>query len=351
MSYKCGYKLLKGKKKEEKMNYCKHSFTVCISSVIVKEQNFLDYRYTAKTIVEKLGMEAIRNPEDVRNQYNFESVLSEDCDFFVLLLGKEPSNMVEKELKIALSRGLPILVFVKTTATSRTKSKLPDNVRKSLQAISPELFNTHITTFQDCEGLARVLEDELHASMLRKIKLTPLIGIDPPIAYTEGVKLIREAKYRIVLCQRTSCLILGPRRGNSVEEIFYNELLKWIDTERNPQAYFVHYFSLAETKKALHTGEYDLQNAKDNLIRIASKFTPDNNNFILRCTEELEAVPHLIGDTGIGLNFWIGKERYYLFLPCFLTKDSELQGIITSVQRMGNSLSIRDIERMYDDII
>ncbi len=57
-------------------------FSVCISSVIEREQGFWDYRYTAKSVIENMGHKCVRNPEDVLTQQNFERVLSEECDFF-----------------------------------------------------------------------------------------------------------------------------------------------------------------------------------------------------------------------------------------------------------------------------
>lgn len=320
-------------------------FTVCISSASTKKNNFMDYRYIARKVVEAMGMEPICNPEDVRDQYNFERILRENADFYVLLLGGALTESVREELKVAISRGLSILVFIKTTGSPKDKGTV-ENIKESLLNVSTELYNAHINRFEHCQGLADSLESTLQLMVSRKIKLSPLIGLDPPIAYTEGVKLIRDAKYRIVLCQRTSCLLLGPRRGNNVERVFYDELIKWIEKDRKQPAFFVHYFSLDETKKAMESGEYDLACARMNLARIAGKFE-NSGDFTMRTTDKLDAVPHLIGDTGIGLNFWIGDNRYYLFLPCFMTKDKELEGIITNIQRMGRTLSIAEAEDLY----
>ena len=330
------------------MNTFYKGFSVCISSVIYKENNFLDYRYTAKCVVEELGMTAVRNPEDVNTQDNFERVLNEDCDFFVLLLGAVPSETVEQELKKALSRGVSILVFVRTDQ-QRNGHHLPDSIKDSLLKISPELYNTHMTLFENCEELARRLREELQSAVFRRVKLSPLIGLDPPIAYTEGVQLIREAKYRIVLTQKTSCLILGPRKNINDENEFYDEMVKWLKQKRDQSSFFVHYFSMVETKKAMQSGEYDLKKARENLQELAPLFK--DNNYSMRYTDQMDAVPHLIGDTGIGLNFWIGNDRYYLFLPCFLTKDRELQKIISRVQRMGNPISMNNVMTLYDQFI
>lgn len=324
-------------------------FSVCISSVIEREQGFLDYRYTAKSVIENMGHGGIRNPEDVLTQQNFERVLSEECDFFVLIIGNAKSQMVERELKIALARGIPILAFAKVSFNEHGNKTFPDKAIKAIKSISPELYNMQIATFSMCEDLAYALDQELENAINRKIKLSPIIGIDPPIAYTEGVKLIRDAKYRLIISQRTSCLFLGPRNGVMHEQIFYTELLKWIRAERNQPAYFLHYFSLRETIEAAKSNDYSLQNAKDNLEQIFLK-NASRDKFIFRASDEFNAISHVIGDTGLGFNFFVGNNRYYLFLPCFLTKDQELQQIIANIQGLGVQQNWNDIERMYNQV-
>ncbi|MDR1747900.1 MAG: DUF4062 domain-containing protein [Spirochaetaceae bacterium] len=317
-------------------------YSVSISSVYEKEVGFRDYRFTAKSIIEKMGMEAVRNPEDVRNQQNFENELRDNCEFFVLIMGKAPSKMVEKELQLALSKGISILVFVKIEYGNKGVAIFPENVKERLYRISPDLFSMNIIPFWSCEDLAKKLEEELQDSLFRKVKLSPLIGLDPPVAYSEGIKLIREAKYRIVLTQKTSILVLGPRKGNTDEENFYQELLNWIKQDREQSAYFIHYFSLTETKKAMDNPEYDLLTAKKNFQELLLL-----NNTTIRHSNLLESATHIIGDTGIGLNFSIGTNRYYLFLPCFLTKDSELNKIVSNIRHLGTIVNINDLKSLY----
>ena len=110
-------------------------FTICISSVIEKEQGFIDYRYTAKSVIEHMGHQAVRNPEDILTQYNFERVLNEECDFFVLLIGNAESKMVEKELKIALARGIPIVALAKIRYYRNGKKELPEKGIASVKEI------------------------------------------------------------------------------------------------------------------------------------------------------------------------------------------------------------------------
>ncbi len=324
-------------------------FTICISSVIEREQGFYDYRYTAKSVIESMGHQAVRNPEDVLTQQNFERVLNEECDFFVLIIGDAKSEMVEKELKIALARGIPILAFAKVRFNRQGKKLFPNEAVEAIKSISPELYNMQIATFSMCEDLARALGQELENAINRKIKLSPIIGIDPPIAYTEGVKLIRDAKYRLIISQRTSCLLLGPRNGVMHEQTFYNELLEWISIDRNQSAYFLHYFSVKDTLEAAKSNDYSLQKAKANLKQIFSN-NALGDRFIFRASDEFNAISHVIGDTGLGFNFFIGNNRYYLFLPCFLTKDQELRQIIANVQGLGVQQDWNDIENLYNQM-
>lgn len=321
-------------------------FTVCVSSVIEKEIGFVDYRYTAKSVVERMGHIAVRNPEDVYTQQNFERVLNEECDFFVLIIGNAESEMVERELKIALSRGIPILAFAKITYNKQAKKVLPQKTISTIKQISPELYNMQIVTFFSCEELAIALKNELEGSIDRRLKLAPVIGIDPPIAYSEGLSLIRNAKYRLILSQKTSCLFLGPRKGVSVEQTFYDELVNWIKNERDSSCYFIHYFSIDETLADIKNNSYDLIAAKATLKEFYSN-PQISNRITIRASNAFDSLPHVIGDTGIGFNFYVGKNRYYLFLPCFMTKNKELDQIISNVQSAGKLLTWTDIEELY----
>lgn len=324
-------------------------FTICISSVIDREQGFPDYRYTAKAVIEHMGHQAVRNPEDIHTQYNFERVLNEECDFLVLIIGNKKSDMVAKELKIALARGIPIIAFAKIHYTHQGKKVLPKDGIDAIKAISPELYNMQIATFTSCEDLSAALRNELQTVIDRKIRLAPVIGIDPPIAYTEGVKLIQNAKYRLIVSQRTSCLFLGPRTGVEHEQTFYNEMINWIKTSRNNSAYFLHYFSIEKTMSEARTNNYALKKAKNNLEKIMSdKDLRERISF--RASDDFEAISHVIGDTGLGFNFFVGSNRYYLFLPCFLTKDQELQQIIANVQSLGTPKTWEEILDMYNQL-
>ena len=257
--------------------------------------------------------------------------------------------MVDRELRIALSRGIPILAFAKIHYDIDGKKVFPLASINSIKAISPELYHMHISAFDRCETLSSVIKSELQLAIDRKIKLSPIIGQDPPIAYTEGVKLIQSARYRLILAQRTSCLFLGPRKGITHEKVFYDELIRWIKSNRNQNDLFTHYFSVEHTIKEAKQGNYDVRSAKETLQSILSDKSIQAN-ISIRASSAFETVPMVIGDTGIGFNFYIANKRYYLFLPCFMTKDSELQLIIANIQGLGEAQVLDNIMSLYDRI-
>lgn len=310
----------------------------CISSVIHREEGFQDYRFVVKTVLESFDIDAVRNYEDVRNQTNFNLVLEEECDLFVLLLGNVVSKAVAKELNIALARGLPIFVFIKRGWD--TDGKLVDSVaaKELLLKNCPGLYEEDRIYFDSAESLASHVKYQTAQFVRRKLLISPIVGIDPPVAYTEGIHLIQHARYRVVLVQRTSTFLLGPRIGNDPESRFYESLMRWLET-KGKRRVFLHYFSWGDTQKALQSREYDVDVARKKATKLIQRKRALGLQMTFRASPEMDIVSHVVGDTGLGLNFWIGESRYYLFLPSFMTKEKELEKIIASVQGTGKLLT------------
>lgn len=315
----------------------------CISSVIHRESGFLDYRYLVKCILEKYQIEGIRNYEDIRPQSNFEAEIRDSCDLFVLLLGSRISKVVKNELEIAMRRGVPTMVFIKTNYDKKGQLHMPKNTKDFLVKNYPGLYFEERIYFDTIEKLGTLLEDQLKVFLKQKYNISPVIGLDPPVAYTEGVKLLVQARHRIVLVQRSSIFLLGPRNGNAPEKVFYGKLMEWLGRGGEGK-YFLHYFSRRDTSNEMKTKDYDISEAKKRALNILKS---GNMRCILRASDKLQTVTNLICDTGLGLNFYIGNNRYYLFLPCFLTKERELEGIVSSIGKMGKVVSVQEVRKLY----
>ena len=94
--------------------------TVVISSVIEREDLFVEYRYVAKLAAEALGYEVFRNNEDFgSNQTNFNSFLDNERPVFIILIGSVPSETVKKECKRAIKNNLHIIPLFKVSSKNR----------------------------------------------------------------------------------------------------------------------------------------------------------------------------------------------------------------------------------------
>lgn len=319
----------------------------CVSSVIHREEGFQDYRFVAKTVLERFDIEGVRNYEDVGNQTNFNAVLQDECDLFVLLLGDTVSDAVARELNIALARGLSIFVFIKKKCDADGNLIYPVAAKKLLLENCPELYEEDRIYFDSAENLASHVEYQTDQFIRRKLLISPIIGVDPPVAYTEGIHLIQQARHRVVLVQRTSIFLLGPRVGIDPEVRFHEALMSWLE-KRGKQRIFLHYFSWDDTQAAVGSNEYDIETVKKRAAKLVQHERTGGLQMTFRASAAMEIVSHVIGDTGLGLNFWIGDKRHYLFLPSFMTKEKELEKIVASVQGTGQALPESKVLDVYD---
>lgn len=210
---------------------------VCISSVYAREENFKDYRFTVANAVMNLGYKAVRNPEDAGStQSSFEDILREDDPIFVLLVGDVDSDTVKKECNLAISLGLNIIAFLKTK-----NSNISDNTKKIMKEISEKVYDIDCSCFESCEALYNAVTNRILNYQEKKLKYRADINRNKNLVYDTGSQMIQNSKRRIILSQDTSSLILGPRKGNSVERKFYDILVDWIKST-TPEMEFTHIF-------------------------------------------------------------------------------------------------------------
>lgn len=351
---------------------------LCISSVCYKESGFMDYRFTACRAASELGFKVIRNPEDTGiTQNSFNSALKQNNPVFILIVGNtkfEESKKVIEECKLALENGLPIFVFIKT----ESNKKIPANAEKVIKSVSKTTFDGDCTLFSSCEELYNTLQARLQDYIKVKVSLCPNIQDNSGSTYYYAYEQILRAKKRIILSQKTSLLILGPRQGNTYEHRAYCALVDWIK-HRDEGMQFMHLFSEEETINAMASKEYNIEAAKSTLFELLDnelknnrklhgelckssylchklscfhKISSDCNddlpqNFVFRSIgRETENVAYLITDTGIQFVLPIAGNRFNLVLPYYLTTESELMKLITHLYSQVY-MEDKDIRNLY----
>lgn len=306
---------------------------VCISSVYTKEPSFKDYRYAACKAAEDLGYEVYRNPENVgATQTEFEKFLENKKPIFVLLVGKVTSKVVKDECNIALSLGLPIITLLWTE-----NGKITNDTKKFMKTISKATFEKECSCFVNCEDLYKAIQRRLTAYETERMITTAKFIPQHSQIYTTSEKIINNAKKRIILCQQTSTLILGPRSGVKHEQDFYEKLTNWIKSASKDME-FLHIFSFQKTKDELKNNAYNCSKAKSELLKICK----NNLSLVIRSTTE-DIMPCVICDNNLIVPFKLGVQEYNMFLPHYITDGVSILKIVADIQGIeGNLLFSND---------
>ena len=321
----------------------------CISSVCYKEPGFMDYRYAACRAAEELGFHVTRNPEDTGiTQSMFVSTLKQKHPVFILVVGEKESDVVKDECRLALDYGLPILVFLKTDGHS-----IAQETKAIMKSISQFTYDGDCALFSSCEQLYSSVRYRLSEYIKMKTSMHPSIQDNRGSTYYYAHEHILSAKKRIILAQKTSTLLLGPRKGNAYEQSFYETLLSWIG-KKTPDMQFLHLFNIAETVKAFSCKDYDIPAARARLRQLFQReqekpAASAYNNFTFRLIEaEDPSVSHIITDTGVQFVLPIAGNTFNLVLPYYFSPEDELMKLITHLNTK-EYISYSDVDRLYDD--
>lgn len=304
---------------------------VCISSVYVKETGFEDYRSAACKAAEDMGYYVYRNPENKGStQKEFEEFLKSKRPIFVLLVGQVKSTVVKKECKLALSLGLPIIPLLWTE-----NGKITDTTEKLMKSISKATFEKDCSCFGNCEDLYEAIQTRLIAyEAERKITTAKFIPQHSQI-YIYSEKIIENAKKRIILCQQTSSMMLGPRLGVGHEQDFYEKLTNWIKNASKDME-FVHVFSYQKTKEELNSSDYNCLKAKSELLELL-KIRHNKTSLVIRSTND-SIMPCVICDNNLIMPFKLGLQDYNMFLPHYITDGVSILQIVADIQGIKGDL-------------
>ena len=301
---------------------------VCISSVYNREMSFKDYRYTAFKAAEDLGYEVYRNPENIGStQRAFENLLERKKPIFVLLVGQVSSKAVKEECSYALSLGLPIISLLWTE-----NGKISSATKRLMKSISKATFEKDCSCFSDCENLYKAIQKRLTAYEAERMITTAKFIPQHAQIYTTSEKIINCAKKRIILCQQTSSIMLGPRTGVKHEQSFCNCLTSWIKTASKDME-SLHIFSYPNTKKEIGNTTYSWSHAKDELLKICSNRT----SLVIRSTKD-NIMSCIICDNDIIVPFKLGSQEYNLYLPHYITDGASISKIVADIQGIKGDL-------------
>ncbi|MCL2796823.1 MAG: hypothetical protein FWD58_02045 [Firmicutes bacterium] len=299
---------------------------VCVSSVIVSG-HFREFRFIAKKAIEFSGFKAECNNEDSgATQRNFKKILREDSPIFLLVLGEYFSDTVADECKIAIEEGLhiiPLLHVDKDLPYARWPEQLKNNM---LKTIPLKMSKDDCTCFSTPE--------ELYDQITRRLgdyeeETDTLIDVDDAI-YVNGTTLIKDAKSKIILGQKTSTLFLGPQNGRTNEQSFYDILIDWLSSSDTQNKTLIHIYTKSEYNES--DSNYNIASAKENLVNILSEL-PKNVRIIFRSAEDV--FPMVMADYNLLLPFVINRSNKSILLPNYRINKQTLKRFESDFEQIG----------------
>lgn len=322
---------------------------LCICSVQKKEKGFEDYRFIAYKAASELGFHVVRNPENAGiTQDDFEKVLHSQYPVFILIVGQIESDIVSREFEIAKGQCLPMFIFIKQY--NGTISKKTTQIINNLSDVD---YNYRCTLFKNCEDLYLHVHNRLSSYIKEKNTLSPILQKGVGLAYQTNQWIMGKAKKQIIIYQKTSILLLGPRNGYSYEGQFYREIFDWLKKMKE-NIEFIHVFNLNETLKEMKEkqGEYDLDLAKNNLIKLYDiyKLNGKINCLNIKYSNIQNSVGYVIADTNLVFVVPIENERYTIVLPSHIMKAVEIEKIKEELYSKTTLLKESEISRLYNVI-
>ena len=321
-----------------------NGLSVVISSVVDREDGFRDYRFVAKKAAEELGFDVVRNPEDAGIvQSTFEEVMSEKSPVVILIVGEEQSGMVLKEGQIALDHCLPLLVFIK-----KIKNKISMNSKEMISSISKMTYENDCACFTTCEELYSAVKSRLEKYLKKKVTAFPSMEAYIGPAYRYSIGMFDHAKKRVVLYQKTSSLILGPKKGNQTEMSFNKNLFAWLEN-MSPDMRFLHLYSGSQTAAAMSDEKYDIMTAKNNLKSLLERDNiKDNPSFAIRELSSEVTTSFFVCDCEAMYIFSLEDKQYTITIPPYIMRNREIDKIITELSRSGKNVDAVQLLEKYN---
>lgn len=322
---------------------------LCICSVQKKETGFEDYRFTAYMAATELGFYVLRNPENVGiTQDDFERVLNSEYPVFILIIGNVESDVVSREFDIAKEYCLPLFVFIK-----KYNGIISKDSKKILEKLSKAAYDYQCTTFQNCEQLYEQVHARLSKYILEKRSISPKLQKGVGLAYRANKRIMSKSKNQIIIYQKTSILLLGPRNGRKYEGCFYRELIDWLKTMRE-DVEFLHVFNLADTIYEMknNSNSYNLRQAKDTISDLYGIYETEGkiDKLNIRFSKIQNSVSYVIADTNLVFVIPIEDERYTIELPSHIMKMAEIEKIKDELYLQTVAINKNDINKMYEEV-
>jgi hypothetical protein len=317
---------------------------VCISSVYQKESEFKYLRHIAKEIIEKHPfLIAVRNPEDVKTQIQFDHYIG-DSLALVLILGNAPSEAVAKEVRLALEKGIPIIPLVKTTIEDN-RIQAPVAAKNLLDHADWNFEDTKIY-FNAADDFKAILDQIINYSLVKRLMTAANIYQNRVDIYERVTYSLERCRHLCVLAQKTPTILLGPKLGDPRDRRLYEatlNLLRRLKDGKLRQLLIT--FSYSETREAMrdHAKYPHVEETKKEILPL---LTSIGEQIIMRATDDL-LFPFMITDYNFIYKLNLGTVHRYMILPLIIVPTDQIKELLGVCETMGRYISINELQELY----
>ncbi len=152
--------------------------------------------------------------------------------------------------------------------------------------------------------------------------------------YPRTTQLICSAKRIVILCQKTSSLLLGYRNDPNEQDCYYS-IINWLNMQDN-KSDFIHIFSEQKTKneyKSNPSEYFSFKEARDNLEKILLR--KDGPRIYLRKLKKI--TPCVVADNNLLISLTMGSNTHFLALQGKVIKLEDVQSITTLLTTDGEA--------------
>ncbi|MDH5690550.1 MAG: DUF4062 domain-containing protein [Candidatus Bathyarchaeota archaeon] len=147
-----------------------------------------------------------------------------NCDFFVLILWQTLREAVEQEYITAVKNNRPILVLVKMLKKNEIREENLSRFIGELERVNNQQasFIPYYKAYRSLDQLSQFLKEGLMQEVERRLYAQTVTTRTREEMYQLGTEIMRSARKRLYIIQRTPSLIFGPRPYHDDRKLRYD---------------------------------------------------------------------------------------------------------------------------------
>lgn len=268
--------------------------------VFVSSKDYLnDLRLLAGRAILDLGLKPILTDEahyGVATTSNTEYLdKARSSDILVVILEENPSKkivneeeyyqFVRQEIEVNFEVGKKPLLFVQESADKKKSSQ----AQKLIKEVEKKCFKSTFKNFLEFED---GLKKSLLVHLIRSTKPSTKLLKNKDAFYNHATDIVKKNPQFFFLCQKTPFIVLGPRKGDRGEKIFYEATIEWLKGMNDDSKECVWVFEEKTTLRELKNLKnfYDIKTIKKNIKLINQLLDSDNYFHLIPSDKEIHQV-------------------------------------------------------------